>query len=100
MGRLRYDGHSDPIVIDDETLAHLKLVIATKLRRQESFMMTWKPVDGGIDRRASVWIHPAIPLQFGFDQPDIHVVDPRRIQEIMQGLNATGELVLDHLSDL
>lgn len=63
-------------------------------------MMTWKPVDGGIDRRASVWIHPAIPLQFGFDQPDIHVVDPRRIQEIMQGLNATGELVLDHLSDL
>lgn len=100
MGRLRYDGHSDPIVIDDETLAHLKLVIATKLRRQESFMMTWKPVDGGVDRRASVWIHPAIPLQFGFDQPDIHVVDPRRIQEIMQGLNATGELVLDHLSDL
>lgn len=100
MGRLRYDGHSDPIVIEDETLAHLKLVIATKLRRQESFMMTWKPVNGGVDRRASVWIHPAIPLQFGFDQPDVHVVDPHRIQEIMHGLNATGELVLDHLSDL
>ena len=100
MGRLRYDGHSDPIVIEDETLAHLKLVITTKLRRQESFMMTWKPVNGGVDRRASVWIHPAIPLQFGFDQPDAHVVDPHRIQEIMHGLNATGELVLDHLSDL
>ncbi|PJI52566.1 hypothetical protein CTI14_40370, partial [Methylobacterium radiotolerans] len=32
--------HSDPILIEDETLAHLKIVIATKLRRQESFTAT------------------------------------------------------------
>ncbi|MEZ7753948.1 hypothetical protein O5Y58_00360 [Microbacterium paraoxydans] len=98
MGRLRYDGHSDPILIEDETLAHLKIVIATKLRRQESFMMTWQPPEGGIDRRASVWIHPAIPLQFGFDEAEPPAVDPQRIQEIMQALNATGDLQLDHLT--
>lgn len=97
MGRLRYDGLSDPILIEDETLAHLKIVIATKLRRQESFMMTWKPVNGGVDQRASAWIHPAIPLQFGFDHADVPAVDPHRIAEIMQALNASGELVLDHL---
>ena len=26
--------------------------------------------EGGLDRRASVWIHPAIPLQFGFDEAE------------------------------
>lgn len=97
MGRLRYDGHSDPIIIEDELLAHLKIVIATKLRRQESFMMTWKPVEGSVDRRASAWIHPAIPLQFGFDEAEPPPVDPARVQELMQALNASGELHLDHL---
>lgn len=97
MGRLRYDGTSDPILIEDTTLAHLKIVIATKLRRQESFMMTWRPVNGGIDHRATVWIHPAIPLQFGFDSAEPPPVDPHLIAEMMKALNATGELVLDHL---
>ncbi len=97
MGRLRYDGTSDPILIEDVTLAHLKIVISTKLRRQESFMMTWKPVDDSIDKRASVWIHPAIPLQFGFTTSDHPEVNPQLVQEMMQTLNATGELVLDHL---
>jgi hypothetical protein len=97
MGRLRYDGTSDPIHIEDETLAHLKIVISTKLRRQESFMMTWTPILDGPDKRATVWIHPAIPLQFGFDSSEIPVVDPARIQALMQTLNASGELLLDHL---
>ena len=61
-------------------------------------MMTWQPPEGGIDRRASVWIHPAIPLQFGFDEAEPPAVDPHRIQEIMQALNASGDLQLDHLS--
>ncbi|MFK0402216.1 hypothetical protein ACIQTT_07810 [Microbacterium sp. NPDC090225] len=97
MGRLRYDGTSDPIIIEDVTLAHLKIIIATKLRRQESFMMTWVPRDSGVNRRATVWIHPAIPLQFGFDEELPPPVDPQRIAELMQHLNASGELVLDNV---
>lgn len=97
MGRLRYDGTSDPIIIEDVTLAHLKIIIATKLRRQESFMMTWVPRDGGVNRRATVWVHPAIPLQFGFDEEVPPAVDPQRISELMQHLNASGELVLDNV---
>lgn len=96
MGRLRYDGTSEPILIEDKTLAHLKIVIATKLRRQESFMMTWRP-SSGIDKRATVWIHPAIPLQFGFESADPPPVDARLVADMMKALNASGELVLDHL---
>lgn len=97
MGRLRYDGTSDPIRIEDTTLAHLKIVISTKLRRQESFMMTWRPVGDGPDRRATVWIHPAIPLQFGYDEAEPPTIDATLIAEMMRVLNATGELILDHL---
>ena len=75
----------------------LKIVIATKLRRQESFMMTWLPITDGPDQRATVWIHPAIPLQFGFDAAAPAAIDPHLIAEMMKSLNATGELVLDHL---
>jgi hypothetical protein len=96
MGRLKYDGTSGPITIDDVTLAHLKIVIATKLRRQESFMMTWRPGSDVSDRRVTVWIHPAIPLQFGFDDAEPPQVDPQRIAEMMRHLNASGELVLDN----
>ena len=95
MGRLRYDGTSEPIFIDDETLAHLKVIVGTKLRRQESFMMTWLPREGGDPGRLTVWIHPAIPLQFLFTSPDPQNIQKQRIEEIMHALNATGELVID-----
>jgi hypothetical protein len=97
MGRLKYDSTADPVYIDDETLAHVKVVIATKLRRQESFMMTWCPVDAGSDGRLTVWIHPSVPLLFAFDDPDVPPIDPHRLEEMIRSVNATGELVLDHL---
>ena len=95
MGRLRYDGTAAPITIDDATMAHLKIIIGTKLRRQECFLMTWVRHDGGEDARTTVWVHPAIPLQFGFDAAALPAIDAERIAAMMGALNATGELVLD-----
>ncbi|CAH0157779.1 MULTISPECIES: hypothetical protein [unclassified Microbacterium] len=98
MGRLKYDNTAGPIHIEDETLAHLKVIIATKLRRQESFMMTWSPIDGGPDKRMTAWIHPSVPLLFSFDDEEAPAIDPQRLEEMMHATNATGELVLDHLT--
>ena len=95
MGRLKYDGTAEPIIIDDGMLAHLKIIIGTKLRRNESFLMTWVRDDGSEDARITIWVHPAIPLQFGFDSAVLAPIDPERITTIMTALNATGELVLD-----
>lgn len=95
MGRLRYDGTAEPIAIDDATLAHLKIIIGTKLRRNESFLMTWVRTDDAIDARTTIWVHPAIPLQFGFDVAVLPPIEPERISAIMTALNASGELVLD-----
>lgn len=97
MGRLKYDNTAEPIHIEDETLAHLKVVIATKLRRQESFMMTWRPIEKGADGRMTVWIHPSVPLLFVFDDAEAPPIDSRRLEEMIHSVNASGELVLDHL---
>ena len=95
MGRLKYDSTEPPITIDDETLVHLKIVIGTKLRRNESFLLTWLRGDEAQDARTTIWVHPAIPLQFGFDAAVLPAVAPERITTIMTSLNASGELVLD-----
>ena len=98
MGRLKYDHTAEAIGIEDETLAHLKVVVATKLRRQESFMMTWLPVDGGANGRMSAWIHPAVPLVFMFDSADVPPINAKRLEELMHATNATGELLLENLT--
>jgi hypothetical protein len=97
MGRLRYDSTLEPILIDDVTLAHLKIVIGTKLRRHESFMMTWIPDGDSADGRLVAWIHPSIPLALAFDSAEPITVDPDRIARMMHSLNAHGELVLEQL---
>ncbi|WP_307381562.1 hypothetical protein [Microbacterium sp. W4I20] len=80
-------------------MANLKVVIGTKLRRQESFMMTWHPPGGDPGRTCSAWIHPAIPLQFAFDGESIPQVEPAHVAALMERANATGDLVLTHLID-
>lgn len=66
MGTFTYD-NTAKIDLDDRLLAHLQVVIGTKLRRQESFFFTWKEdvsVGGG---RRSVWLNPTTPLQFKYN---------------------------------
>ena len=65
MGKLTYE-NSIKVDIDDRALAHLQLVMSTKLRRRESFHFSWKedPSLGG--GRVSVWVHPAANLVFKY----------------------------------
>lgn len=66
MGKLIYDA-SVRVDFDDRTLAHLQLVIAAKLRRGESFPLTWKDDASRGSGRTSVWLHPRCSLVFKFD---------------------------------
>ena len=45
MGTIYYGGSAMPIHIEDRTLAHLTVVVATKLRRNESFTLSWPHAD-------------------------------------------------------
>lgn len=65
MGYLIY-GHGTEFEFDDRTLAHLKAAVSQKLRKQESFFISWtNPVDKG-SGRVSMWVSPEIPLVFRF----------------------------------
>lgn len=98
MGTLEYNSSRPPIKVDDSTLAHLKVIIGTKLRRHESFMMTWVP-DGESDAgRLTIWMHPSIPLIIAFDERETPAIDSARIKHMMDLLNSRGELVLDQLT--
>ncbi|MFC7788402.1 DUF7882 family protein [Microbacterium sp. MAHUQ-60] len=95
MGTLEYNSSHPPIDVEDELLVHLKVIIGTKLRRQESFMMTWTSLPPADEGRMSAWIHPAIPLVLVFDSASPPPVDPERVTRMMNKLNARGELIVD-----
>ncbi|GEK86563.1 hypothetical protein GCM10007198_05570 [Microbacterium aerolatum] len=94
MGTLFYDSCGDPIHIDDRTLAHLKVVIATRMRRHESFTLSWQHPEEEPGGRATIWLHPSIPLRFVFDQPDPPALNARWIEDLMNSVSSTGGISL------
>jgi len=94
MGRLFYGGDDEPIVIEDRALAHLKVVVATKLRRNESFTLSWQHPSGSEDGRSTIWLHPSIPLRFIFDEPNPPELSAEWISAMAQSANTSGGIML------
>lgn len=94
MGTLNYGAASEPIHIDDRALAHLKIVIATKLRRQESFTLSWQHGEGDAPGRSTIWLHPSIPLKFTFDAPEAPQLNAAWIERLMHSANSSGGITL------
>ena len=67
MGHLIY-GSGAEYEIDDRTLSHLKIAILSKLRLQESFLLNWTIDASRGSGRVSLWLSPAVPLQFRFSE--------------------------------
>ena len=94
MGTMYYGGSATPIQIEDRALAHLKVVIATKLRRGESFTVSWRHPDDQPHGRSTVWLHPSIPLRFVFDDPEPALLRREWIEELANSANSSGGILL------
>ena len=94
MGTIYYGGGAMPIHIEDRALAHLKVVIATKLRRDESFTVSWKHPDDQPRGRSTIWLHPSIPLRFVFDDPEPAELSREWIEELANSASSTGGIML------
>lgn len=94
MGSLFYGGYDQPIHIDDRALTHLKVVIATKLRRQESFTLSWVHAAADPEGRSTIWLHPSIPMRFVFDSQEAPPLNPQWIEKLMHSANSTGGILL------
>ena len=92
MGSLTYD--RVVVDLDDRTLTHVQIVIIQKLRRGESFSLSWKDsgqVGGG---RSSVWLNPAIPLYFKFACGHVPTVNPEWLEELTRSATSSQGLVI------
>lgn len=67
MGKFIYGGAGGyEVEIDDRALAHVKVAMFAKLRRNESFSFSWQvDVEEGSGRH-SVWVSPAAMIHFSF----------------------------------
>lgn len=83
-----------PIHIEDRALAHLKVVIATKLRRGESFTVSWRHPDDQPRGRSTIWMHDSIPMRFVFDDPDPPELSRTWIEELSNSANSSGGITL------
>lgn len=94
MGTIYYGGSATPIHIEDRALAHLKVVIATKLRRGESFTVSWQHPDDQPRGRTTLWLHPSIALRFVFDEPEPPVLSREWIAELAASANSSGGIAM------
>jgi hypothetical protein len=99
MGSLYYGDAITPIQIEDRALAHLKVVIATKLRRNESFTLSWRHPEADAPGRSTIWLHPSIPLRFVFQEPETPELSRSWIEDLAHSANSSGGMMLvdEHL---
>jgi hypothetical protein len=93
MGKLTY-AQLD-IHFDDYTLAHLLVIVTAKLRRHESFQLSWRDADETGNGRTAIWLHPAIPLIYRFDSDSHPAMNEAWLATLMAGANSPQGL---HLS--
>lgn len=92
MGRLIYGTGDTDVEFEDRLLAHLKVVISTKLRRNEAFMLSWEHGTEEGSGRSTIWIHPSIPLHFRFYGNKSPALNRVWIEDLMLAANSTGGL--------
>jgi hypothetical protein len=93
MGYLVYDGDTR-ISFDDRVLAHLEVVIINKLRRRESFSMTWREAAETGDGRNTIWLDVSLPLRFHFDSPRTPNLDRGWVERLANTASTSSGLVV------
>ncbi|ROQ38378.1 hypothetical protein EDF46_2013 [Frondihabitans sp. PhB188] len=94
MGSLIYGSTSIEIEFEDRTLEHLQIVIATKLRRRESFFFSWRDPQKVGDGRSSLWMDPGIPLYFKYNGGRVPSISRSWLAELTASANSSSGLVL------
>ena len=88
MGTLTYDS-TMKVDFDDRLLAHLRIVVAMKLRRNESFYLSWRDDPSIGDGSSTIWIHPGIPIAFKFHGSREVSINARWVDALLFSANSS-----------
>jgi hypothetical protein len=91
MGTLRY-GKDAVFTIEERPLVHLRLIHMTKMRRGESFTLQL-PDPNRVGSR-SIWLSPAISVEFLFAAASPMALNGQWIDAMMSEANGPSGLVL------
>jgi len=92
MGTLQYDGSR--VEFDDRLLAHLQIVIVQKIRRGESFLMSWGDEAGTGEGHSAIWIHPTHNLYFTFANGTNPRINRAWLSELTNSANSARGLLV------
>ena len=97
MGTLFYGAARFAIAFDERVLTHLQIVMNAKLRRGESFALSWTNSPDAGSGRSIVWIAPGTDLHYKFDGARSATINRKWLEELAllantpQGLHVTKE---------
>lgn len=90
MGRLAFG--NEVVALDDRVLAHLEIVMVTKLRRHEPFILTWT-VDPSLGSgRVSRWVGLSTSWDIRFESRPAGPINQAWIEDLMSTANSPGGL--------
>ena len=95
MGYLYYGSEAQPVEFPDRVLAHIRVLATSKLRRGESFTMTWRHPSASGEGRTSIWMQPAIPLKFVFESADAQELDPDYLQKLARAASTGNGVFIE-----
>ena len=95
MGTLHFGSTRTPLHLDDRLLAHLEIVITSKLRRGEGLLLWWVQPGDDTPRRGACWITSATELLYLFDSVDVVAIDRDELERLSVESNSSRGIQLD-----
>jgi hypothetical protein len=92
MGTLLYGNPSIEVAFDDRALMHLQIVITAKLRRNESFVFSWKDSAEIGSGRSTIWLHPSSTLYYRYLGSRLPTINREWIDILIESANSGGGL--------
>jgi hypothetical protein len=100
MGILYYGSARIAIELDDRMLAHLQAVFLMKLRRHESFPLSWRDDQEVGDGRSTVWVTPSTDLHFKYAGGRVAQTDKDLLERLAVAAGSTHGIDLDEDASL
>ncbi len=94
MAKLYYGSDIAPVTLPDRLLGYIKVITATKLRRGESFTLTWSGAEGE-NGRSTIWLQPSIPLRFVFGSAEPEQLSGEYLRALADQSNSATGLNVD-----